>query len=75
MVTIKLSLVCISLVNELVCLRCYTVQLPSFVFVGAYIFVYIFICAFIFVYMYSCACVRVYRCVFVCVFATPCVVK
>jgi len=59
---LKLNLVCISLVNELMCLQCYTVQLSSFVFVGAHIFVYIYICTFVFVYMYLCACVRVYVC-------------
>ena len=52
---LKLSLVCISLVNELVCLRCYTEYSSAAficVFVGAYIFVYIYICKFIFVYIY-----------------------
>jgi len=60
--SLKLSLVCTCLVNEIVCLPCHAVQLPprrrSYVCIY-YSCVYVYICIFVYVsvYVYVCVCV------------------
>jgi len=73
---LKLSLVCIFLVNELMCLRCCTVQLSSFVcslvriglYLYIYLYLYVYICLYVFMCLWTCVCVCVYLCVFATVY-------